>query len=68
MLAPLADIFGFECKSIDIEAYVDNWSVIEAIFSTKLVEDKRLRIDIAAIKELLQLQVVNRIKWVPGHL
>ena len=64
----LADILGFECKAINIEAYVDNRSVIEAIFSTKLVEDKRLRIDIAAIKESLQLQDVNRIKWVPGHL
>ena len=53
---------------INIEAYVDNRSVIEAIFSTKLVEDKRLRIDIAAIKESLQLQDVNRIKWVLGHL
>ena len=35
----LADILGFECKAINIEAYVDNRSVIEAIFSTKLVED-----------------------------
>ena len=42
--------------------------VIEAILSTRLVEDKRLRIDIAAIKESVQLQEVNRIDWVPGHL
>ena len=35
----LADILGFEYKAINIEAYVDNRSVIEAIFSTRLVED-----------------------------
>ena len=33
----LADILGFEYKAINIKAYVDNRSVIEAIFSTRLV-------------------------------
>ena len=47
---------------------MDNKSVIEVIFSTRLVGDKRLRVDIAAIKELIQLHDVNRIQWVLGHL
>ena len=64
----LENIFGLEPRTIKIEAYVDNKSVIEAIFSTRLVDDKRLRVDIAAIKELIQLHDVNRIQWVPGHL
>ena len=42
----LEDIFGLEHKVIKIEAYADNRSVIEAILSTRLVEDKRLRIEI----------------------
>ena len=33
-----------------------------------MVEDKRLRVDIATIQELLKCQEVNRIQWVPGHL
>ena len=64
----LENIFGLEPRTIKIEAYVDNKSVIEAILSTRLVDDKRLRVDIAAIKELIQLHDVNRIQWVPGHL
>ena len=44
----LKDILGLEQK-VKIEAYVDNRSAREAILSTRLVEDKRLRIDIAAI-------------------
>ena len=64
----LENIFGLEPRAIKIEAYVDNKSVIEAILSTRLVDDKRLRVDIAAIKELIQLHDVNRIQWVPGHL
>ena len=52
---------GLQHKIIEIEAFVDNKSVIEAILSTRLVEDKRLRIDIAANKESLQFQDVKRI-------
>ena len=33
-----------------------------------MVEDKRLRVDIAAIQESLKFQDVNRIQWVPEHL
>ena len=44
----LEDILGIKSKSIQMEAYVDNKSVIEAILSTRMVEDKRLRVDVAA--------------------
>ena len=33
-----------------------------------MVEDKRLRVDSAAIKESLKIQDVNRIQFVPRHL
>ena len=51
-----------------MEDYVDNKSVIEAILSTRMVADKCLRVDVAAIQELLKLHDINRIQWVPGHL
>ena len=47
----LEDILGIKSKSIQIEAYVDNKSIIEAILSTKMIEGKRLRVDVAAIQE-----------------
>ncbi|CAC5390512.1 unnamed protein product [Mytilus coruscus] len=53
-------------QTIPIEAYIDNKSVVEAVYSTKLVDDKRLRIDIAAIAESLASKEVNNIKWCPG--
>ena len=43
-------------------------SVIEAVYSTKLVDDKRLRVDIAAISESLARNEVNDIKWCPGKI
>ena len=62
------DILGIKSKSIQIEAYIDYKSVTEAILSTRMVEDKRLRVDVAAILELLNLHYINRIQWIPGHL
>ena len=64
----LASILGVKPRTVMIEAYVDNKSIIEAILSTRLVEDKRHRVDVAAIKESLQLHDVKKIQWVPGHL
>ena len=43
-------------------------SVVEAVHSTKMVDDKRLRIDISAIKESLQTNDVRSIQWCPGSV
>ena len=53
-------------KTIPKIAYADNKSVIEAIYSIKLVDDKQLRVDIAAISQSLARDEVIEIKWCPG--
>lgn len=53
-------------EAIPITAYVDNKSVVEAVHSTKMVDDKRLCIDIAAIKQSLENGEVGHIGWCPG--
>ena len=55
-------ILGIPNKTIPITAYTDNKSVIEGVFSTKLVDDKRLRVDIAAIREFLKTNDIRQIK------
>ena len=64
----IEDILGISNKTIPIIAFVDNKSVIEVVYSTKLVDDKRLRIDIAAISETLLRNEVSEIKWCPGKI
>ena len=64
----IEDILSISHKTIPIIAYVDNKSLIEALYSTKLVEDKRLRVDIAAISESLARNEVSEIKWCPGKI
>ena len=48
----LEEILGLYFKTINIEAYVDNKIVIEAVSSTRMVEDKCLWVDIATVQEL----------------
>lgn len=58
----LGDIFGVSDKTIQIVAYEDNKSVIEAVFSPRLVDDKCLQIDIAAIQESVKNSDIKCIK------
>ena len=58
-------IFELLGHKVPIVGYVDNRSLVEAVYSTKQVNDRRLRIDMGAIKELLNGEV-KQIKWTPG--
>ena len=64
----IENILCIASNAIPIVAYVDNKSVIEAVYSTKLVNGKRLRVDIAAISEPLARNEINDIKWCPGKI
>ena len=46
-----------------IEAIVDNKNLHSIIYSTKLISEKRLRIDIATIKEMLSRGEIYKITW-----
>lgn len=50
--------------NISIECYVDNHSLWDNIHSTKNVSEKRLRIDLAGIKQMLERKEVSAIRWV----
>ena len=58
------EILRIPNKTIPITAYTANKSVIEAVFSTKLVDDKRLRVDRAATREFLKTSDIRQINGV----
>ena len=62
----ISEMLGVTEKKLTIEAVIDNKSCLEAVYSTSLVEDKRLRREIASIQELLEGHVVKSVQWVPG--
>jgi hypothetical protein len=49
--------------SIPIVAYVDSKSLKDNVHSTKLVDNRLLRIDIARVKQMLQIGEVQSIRW-----
>ena len=52
---------------LPIEAYVDNKSLIDAWKSTKFVTDKRLRIDISSVKEIISNKQIKKVEWIPTN-
>ena len=50
-----------------ILAVVDNKSLVQNLASTHLVEEKRLRMEIGGLKEVIEDELVT-VKWVPGGL
>ena len=52
-------------KIIPIIGIIDNKQLHDSIYSTKSADDKRLRIDLAEIQEMLEKGEVTQIKWVP---
>ena len=62
----LEDTLNLPSKTIKIHGIVDNRSTVDAVKSTTVVDDKRLRREIGAIKQLLERGDINSITWVPG--
>ena len=51
-------------SKIPILAYIDNKSLDESLRSTKQIQEKRLRIDIAEVQCMLELKKINEINWI----
>ena len=51
-------------EKLPIICLTDNRSLYEAIKSTKYVSDKRLRLEISSIKELIKLGQIKAIEWI----
>ena len=64
--AIITEMLNKKENSLPIVPYVDNRSVTQSLYSTKLVDDKRLRIDIAAIKESIEKEEIGTVRWVQG--
>ena len=59
----ICNMFNIHAREIPIEAIIDNKNLHSIIYSTKLISEKRLGIDIATIKEMLSQGEVNKITW-----
>ena len=62
----LAQILSTEPASLPVICITDHQGLWESVRSTKLVEDRRLRIEIAAIKECLLRKDVSEVRLCPS--
>ena len=53
-----------KCHDLAVQCFVDNRSLVEALNSSHSVENRRLRIDIALLKEMLSRGEINSVSWV----
>ena len=53
---------------IDIVCKVDNKSLVEALYSNKQVEGKRLRVEVNILKEMINRKEILQVKWIPTNL
>ena len=51
-------------EKLPINCYVDNKSLLDTLNSNKNVDDKRLRIDLAVLQDMLQQKEVHKILWI----
>ena len=62
----IAELTGKSVSSIKIKAITDNRSCVDAILSTSLIDDKRLRIEMGMLKTMLKNREIDQITWVQG--
>ena len=61
----MAEMHPTRSTLFPIDAYVDNRSLVDALHSTKLVDDRLLRITIGALQQNMASEV-RSVKWIPG--
>ena len=52
---------------LKVNCYVDNKSLVDALSSTKRVEDRRLRIDLAVLEDMLAKKEISSVSWIASR-
>ena len=63
----IEEVCGLKEKSIPVMGIVDNLGTKNSIYSTTAISNKRLKRDMAAIKQMLSRREVSAIDWIPGE-
>ena len=54
--------------NIKIRCVIDNKSLFDALYSSKSIEDRRLRIDIAVLRDMIDRAEISDVSWVGTSL
>ena len=62
----ISEIYNLK-TNIPIECRTDSRQLYDAVHAIRAITDKRLRIDIALLQEMLTKKDISRIKWIASH-
>ena len=60
----LSEIYFGGQKDLPIEVITDNQSLYDALYSCKSISERRLRIDIGMLKEMILRKEIQKVHWV----
>ena len=60
----LAEILGIDISQIKIDCYTDNRSLRDSLHSSRTLEEKRLILDEAILKEMMQKGEISNVQWI----
>ena len=65
----LLEIYKRDAKSglFPIHCYTDSKSLLESVHSTKTLKEKRLKVDVCVIREMLEKKEIESINWCPSN-
>ena len=66
--AVLVEMLGMSVSNVPVIVFTDNKNTVDGLSSTSLIDDRRLRIDIAQLKQVCENGDVNRVVLVRSDL
>ena len=65
----LLEIYKRDAKSglFPIHCYTDSKLLLESVHSTKTLKEKRLKVDVCVIREMLEKKEIESINWCPSN-
>ena len=60
----IAEVLNLGTKKPIVRCFVDNKSLVDAVYSTKTIEDKLLRINMAVLRDHLSRRDLHDVTWV----
>ena len=64
----ITELLSCEHKEIPIQCVTDNQSLLGTIYSTKNIQDKRLKVNIVILRNMPLTGEITKIKWIKSSL
>ena len=59
-----AEILNLDTKKPIVKLFMDNKTLVDAVYSTKTIEDKLLQINMAVLRDHLSRRDLHDVEWI----